>query len=240
MLDGGRGGDLRIRLRAEHGRVVTEFHDSGPGFLEPKRAFDPFYTTKGVGKGTGLGLSICYGIVKEHGGEITALNDPGGGAVVRMSLPVAVGEKPMTESERIVARRGPSLDGCVLLVDDEEAVLDFEREVLTAAGLRVVTVTSGAAALECLKEKEDEFDAVFLDSKIPGEWSSEDVYHWIEQHRPNLVSKTVLVLSNVSDSGVRAFVDATKILCLVKPFEVADLLAVARRMLRRARAVAHS
>ena len=82
--------------------------------------------------------------------------------------------------------------------------------------------------------------AVFLDSKIPGEWSSEDVYHWIEQHRPNLVSKTVLVLSNVSDSGVRAFVDATKILCLVKPFEVADLLAVARRMLRRARAVAHS
>src|SRR5215471_9721938 len=238
MLESGRGGDLRIRLRAENGRVVTEFHDSGPGFLEPKRAFDPFYTTKGVGKGTGLGLSICYGIVKEHGGEITALNHPSGGAVVRMSLAVAVGEKPMTESERIVARRGPRLDGCVLLVDDEEAVLDFEREVLTAAGLRVATVTSGAAALECLKE--DEFDAVFLDSKIPGEWSSEDVYHWIEQHRPNLVSKTVLVLSNVSDSGVRAFVDATKILCLVKPFEVADLLAVARRMLRRAKAVAHS
>jgi DNA-binding response OmpR family regulator len=50
----------------------------------------------------------------------------------------------------------------------------------------------------------------------------------------------VLVLSNVSDSGVRSFVDATKVLCLVKPFEVADLLAVARRKLRRARAVAHS
>jgi two-component system NtrC family sensor kinase len=238
MLEAGRGGDLRIRLRAERGRVITEFHDSGAGFLDAKRAFDPFYTTKGVGKGTGLGLSICYGIVKEHGGEITAHNHPAGGALVRVSLPEAVGEKPMSESERIVARRGSMLDGCVLLVDDEEAVLDFEREVLTAAGLRVISATSGAAALESLKE--DEFDAVFLDSKIPGEWSSEDVYHWIEQQRPSLVSKTVLVLSNLSDPGVRSFVDATKVLCLVKPFEVADLLAVARRMLRRARAVAHS
>jgi PAS domain S-box-containing protein len=238
MLDSGRGGDLRILMRAEGGRVVTEFHDSGPGFLDAKRAFDPFYTTKGVGKGTGLGLSICYGIVKEHGGEISAHNHPAGGALIRISLPEAIGEKPMTESERIVARRGPSLEGCVLLVDDEEAVLDFEREVLTAAGLRVITATSGAAAIECLKE--DELDAVFLDSKIPGAWSSEEVYRWIEQQRPSLVSKTVLVLSNLSDSGGRSFVDATKILCLVKPFEVADLLAVARRMLRRARAVAHT
>jgi two-component system NtrC family sensor kinase len=238
MLDGGRGGDLRIRLRAEGGRVVTEFHDSGPGFLDAKRAFDPFYTTKSVGKGTGLGLSICYGIVKEHGGEISAHNHPAGGALIRVSLPEAVGEKPMTESERIVARRGSSLEGCVLLVDDEEAVLDFEREVLNAVGLRVFTATSGAAAIEFLKE--DDFDAILLDSKIPGEWSSEEVYRWIEQERPSLVSKTVLVLSNVSDPGVRSFVDATKILCLVKPFEVADLLAVARRMLRHARAVAHS
>ena len=51
---------------------MTSFHDSGPGIFEPKHVFDPFYTTKGVGKGTGLGLSICYGIVKEHGGEISA------------------------------------------------------------------------------------------------------------------------------------------------------------------------
>jgi PAS domain S-box-containing protein len=238
MLDVGRGGALCVRLRGENGRVITEFHDSGPGFLDAKRAFDPFYTTKGVGKGTGLGLSICYGIVKEHGGEISAHNHTAGGAVIRVSLPVAVGEKPMTESERIVARRGSLLEGCILLVDDEEAVLDFEREVLAAAGLRVITATSGAAAIECLKE--DEFDAIFLDSKVPGEWSSEDVYRWIEQQRPSLVSKTVLVLSNLSDPGVRSFVDATKVLCLVKPFEVGDLLAVARRMLRRARAVAHS
>ncbi|HEX7289169.1 MAG TPA: GAF domain-containing protein [Candidatus Angelobacter sp.] len=238
MMETARGGVLRVRLYSENGHVVSDFHDSGPGMRDAKHVFDPFYTTKGVGKGTGLGLSICYGIVKEHGGEISAMNHPEGGALLQVRLPVAVGERPMSERDRIVARRESTLEGRVLLVDDEEAVLDYEREVLAAAGLSVVTAPSGAKALEHLRQQK--FDAVFLDSKIPGEWSSEDVYRWIEQERHELVSRTVLVLSNVSDPGVRAFVDATRIFCLVKPFEVADLLAVARRLLRRARVAASS
>jgi DNA-binding response OmpR family regulator len=153
-------------------------------------------------------------------------------------LPVAVGEKPVTERDRIVARRESRLEGSVLLVDDEEAVLDFEREVLSAAGLKVVAVTSGAEAVDYLKQ--DDFDVLFLDSKIPGSLSSEDAFHWMEQNRPELVPRTVLVLSNVSDPSVRAFVDATKIFCLVKPFEVSDLLAVARRVLRRVKAASQS
>ncbi|HKD80269.1 MAG TPA: ATP-binding protein [Candidatus Angelobacter sp.] len=234
MLDGGRGGRLRIRVFTDNGHVVTSFHDSGPGIFDPKHVFDPFYTTKRVGKGTGLGLSICYGIVQEHGGEISAQNHPSGGALLQVRLPAAAGEKPVTESDRIVARRESRLEGSVLLVDDEEAVLDFEREVLTAAGLKVATATSGSEAVQFLQR--EDFDIVFLDSKIPGKLSSEDVFHWIERNRTELVSRTVLVLSNVSDPSVRVFVDATKLLCLVKPFEVADLLAMARRVLRRARA----
>jgi two-component system NtrC family sensor kinase len=191
-----------------------------------------------VGKGTGLGLSICYGIVKEHGGEISARNHPLGGAMLEVRLPVAVGEKPLSEGERIVARRESQLEGRVLLVDDEEAVLDFEREVLNAAGLKVVLASTGEAAIDRLQN--EEFDAVFLDSRIPGKWSSQQVYHWIADSRPALLTRTVLVLANVTDPGVRAFVDATKVLCLVKPFEVADMLAAVRRVLRRAKATAHS
>ena len=128
--------------------------------------------------------------------------------------------------------------GLAILLDDEEAVLDFEREVLSAAGLKVTTANSGEAAVEILKE--DDFDILFLDSKIPGTWSSEDVFRWIEENRPELIQRTVFVLSNVSDPNVRAFVDATKVFCLVKPFEVSDLLAVARRVLRRVKAASHS
>lgn len=63
----------RIEIETEHmndGYVRITFRDNGPGVEQPERIFDPFFTTKDVGKGTGLGLSICYGIVREHGGEI--------------------------------------------------------------------------------------------------------------------------------------------------------------------------
>ena len=70
-------------------RVFVRFEDTGPGFADVNRAFDPFYTTKPVGKGTGLGLSICYGIVKEHGGEIYAVNTLPTGARVVLELPIS-------------------------------------------------------------------------------------------------------------------------------------------------------
>lgn len=79
---------IRIEAVRRDARVVLRFDDSGPGFSEMNRIFDPFYTTKPVGKGTGLGLSICYGIVKEHGGEIYAANLEPQGARVILELPL--------------------------------------------------------------------------------------------------------------------------------------------------------
>ena len=82
------------------GHVCTQFTDDGAGIKDPKRIFDPFYTTKSVGKGTGLGLSICYGIVKEHGGDITANNSPEGGAVIEVRLPAVGVSKPNQSRKR--------------------------------------------------------------------------------------------------------------------------------------------
>ncbi len=68
--------------------VEVSFSDNGDGISHPDKIFDPFFTTKEVGKGTGLGLSICYGIVKEHGGEILCHNNIGGqGATFIVRIP---------------------------------------------------------------------------------------------------------------------------------------------------------
>lgn len=80
--------DVTVRAEPREDRVEIRVTDSGPGFPDVHRAFDPFFTTKGVGKGTGLGLSICYGIVKEHGGEIHARNLEPRGACVIIELPL--------------------------------------------------------------------------------------------------------------------------------------------------------
>ena len=66
-----------------------EFSDTGPGLREPQRVFDPFYTTKPIGKGTGLGLSAVYGVIQDHGGQITCQNKPDGGALFTLRLPLA-------------------------------------------------------------------------------------------------------------------------------------------------------
>jgi signal transduction histidine kinase len=60
--------------------------------------FEPFFTTKAPGEGTGLGLSIAYGIVRRHGGTISVGNNPGGGAVFTVTLPLKCPEKAI-ESE---------------------------------------------------------------------------------------------------------------------------------------------
>jgi two-component system NtrC family sensor kinase len=85
-------GVLKVRVCKKDSFVCAEFDDDGPGIKDPSRIFDPFYTTKSAGKGTGLGLSICYGIVKEHQGEIVARNRDEGGATVEVRLPAS--EKP--------------------------------------------------------------------------------------------------------------------------------------------------
>jgi len=83
------GGLLEITAQKLGNEAVLQFSDRGPGIREPERVFDPFYTTKPIGKGTGLGLSVVYGVVQDHGGQITCQNKPEGGALFVVRLPAA-------------------------------------------------------------------------------------------------------------------------------------------------------
>jgi signal transduction histidine kinase len=93
------GGNLTITGHQEGQEVVLEFSDSGPGIREPRRVFDPFYTTKPIGKGTGLGLSATYGVVKDHHGLVTCHNRPEGGAVFVLRFPIAT-QAPLVEAAK--------------------------------------------------------------------------------------------------------------------------------------------
>jgi two-component system NtrC family sensor kinase len=92
--DGGRiETTTSVRRDGDASYAVIQIRDTGPGISPAAmpRLFEPFFTTKEVGKGTGLGLAITYGIIQEHGGEISASNHPGGGAVFTVQLPVENG-----------------------------------------------------------------------------------------------------------------------------------------------------
>jgi len=96
----GRPARILVRSKQVGGSIEVSFRDNGGGIAHPERIFDPFFTTKEVGKGTGLGLSICYGIVREHGGEISCHNNEDGiGATFLVRLPAA-GEQVTLPSSR--------------------------------------------------------------------------------------------------------------------------------------------
>jgi two-component system NtrC family sensor kinase len=232
MLEMGKGGTLGIHVKSKEGQITVAFHDSGPGLKEPNRIFEPFYTTKELGKGTGLGLSICYGIIQEHGGEISARNAQGGGAIVEVRLPAA-GMISVPEKTVVVQRREGAIQGSILLVEDEEAVLEFERDVLAGAGADVTTVMNSTQLKVDLLTRS--FDAWIINGALP-EMGAAEIYRFLQKERPGAEKHVLFTFSTMTEPEVRTFLQDSNIAYLVKPFEVADLISQARKLLTKAQA----
>lgn len=85
------GGCITVKtmLTTNGKQLSIAITDTGKGIPKENipKIFDPFYTTKGPEKGTGLGLSVSYGIVQQHGGEISVDSTPGHGTTFTVLLP---------------------------------------------------------------------------------------------------------------------------------------------------------
>ena len=223
----GNAGEIWIRTRHVDNGLQIQFTDTGKGLKDPKRLFDPFYTTKPVGKGTGLGLSICYGIVKEHGGEILARNAETGGACFTVILPFS----PFPEKLKVQAPIQPSksVAGNVLLVDDDEAVLQIEQEILLSHGIHARKARSAWEALGILKS--ESVDAAIIDLKLPGEVSTEGLYAWLEQNRPDLAAHVIFTSSGGADMERPSVAHKSSSHILTKPFQVEDFWSAVHKTL---------
>ena len=89
---GEEGGTVSLATLIENDSLLITVSDTGPG-IEPDvaaKVFEPFYTTKPAGQGTGLGLSVTYGIIQDHGGDISVKRSDSGGAKFVVKLPLVV------------------------------------------------------------------------------------------------------------------------------------------------------
>jgi signal transduction histidine kinase len=67
--------------------MAIEVIDNGPGVDDPEKIFDAFVTTKG--NGMGIGLAVSRSIAEAHEGQLSASNNPGGGANFTLKLPLS-------------------------------------------------------------------------------------------------------------------------------------------------------
>ena len=148
--------------------VIWRITDTGTGIPAEilDRIFEPFFSTKGPEKGTGLGLSTVIGIVKSHGGFVRVYSVLGQGTTFAVYLPASGGNSEQQEQlKEPEAFRGNG--ELVLVADDEAAVRQAARAVLTALNFNVVTAADGTEALIQVAEKRSELRAVLTDLHMP-------------------------------------------------------------------------
>ncbi len=148
--------------------VFLTVRDTGHGIPREliDRIFEPFFTTKAVGQGTGLGLSTVLGIVRSHGGFVTAYSEPGQGSSFNVYLPAVIDgcvAPPADEAEALADGGGEM----ILVVDDEAAIVAAVRLCLEGRGYRVLTAKDGREALELYAAHRAEVRVVLTDVMMP-------------------------------------------------------------------------
>jgi two-component system NtrC family sensor kinase len=171
----------RVRVGARRvpdaGAVELFIADTGHGIQEEnlRRIFDPFFTTREVGEGTGLGLSICYGIVRDHGGQISVESRVGQGTTFKVLLPAHGEEEAMR----------------VLVVHRDPTERDYVAAALTGWGHTVVTADGSDAAQERLAAG---VDVALLDTAIVGP----DLEAWRNGLSPTARNATFIPMSEAA------------------------------------------
>jgi len=202
--------------------------DTGHGMSRETmgKIFDPYFTTKELGKGTGLGLSVVYGIIKEHSGEIAVESELGKGSVFHIWLPII--EEKFVQKNKSEAKKFPTGNERILIVDDEESVARLEAQVLTRLGYTVIFYVSSQDALEAFKNNVNGFDLVITDMTMP-EMTGDQLAGAILSIRPDM---PVIICTGFSERinaeraeqiGVKGF--------LMKPVTKFDMARMVRKIL---------
>ncbi len=228
-------GRIKITTAICEPNVRITIQDNGPGIPKEnlRRIFDPFFTTKEVGKGTGLGLSLCYGIIKEHGGNITPMSRPGEGATFIIELPIVhdfadAVEQPLISKEMNEPNSQEGVGKKVLVIDDEEAILEMVSESLSCYGYQVDTTTDGETGLRQLKK--NQYGVTFCDWKMPG-LNGRQIYERLRTSNPELCKRVVFITGDVINEQMRTFLEQEKRSCLTKPFVLTELRSAIKTIL---------
>jgi signal transduction histidine kinase len=208
--------------------LVLRVSDTGIGIREEiaDRIFDPFFTTKEPGRGAGLGLSIVYTIIRGHHGTVTVDSKVGQGSTFCVYLPAFDAMRGATPRDGHTTV--PAIAELILLVDDEQPMLEFGRDILADHGYRVITATNGMEAISRYRECADDVALVILDLIMP---RMDGGQTYIELKKIKRSVKAMFCTGYTSDEVISSLLQEEHLRAVRKPFQIEEFLGTVRAVL---------
>lgn len=201
---------LHVGTRYDEAAAAVELFvsDTGHGIEAPdlSRIFDPFFTTRDVGEGTGLGLSICYGIVRDHGGQISVESTAGVGTTFSLLLPARIEQG----RERI------------LVAHSDQGERDFVCAALAGWGCEAVPAASSTEAMAVYRA--GSLQAAFVDRGI----LAADLPGWRTLRTESATIPVVLMSISADDGDVERFGRGQAGAVIAPPFQLRAIRAAVR------------
>jgi signal transduction histidine kinase/ActR/RegA family two-component response regulator len=201
--------------------------DTGTG-IPPEvlpQIFEPFFSTKPPGRGTGLGLALVYGIVGQTGGRVAVESVVGKGTTFVVDLPAS--DVGAVSSPTLVSSFQTGSE-TVLLAEDEQAVRELVRAMLSMGGYNVLVAGSGEEALAVAERHAGRIDLLLTDVVMPG-INGRVLAERLARRRPD--TRVLFMTGYTDDTVVQHGVLDGAFTLLPKPFTRTALLEVVRRIL---------
>jgi two-component system, cell cycle sensor histidine kinase and response regulator CckA len=165
------GGSVHIQaVRSDDSRLILDISDDAleldTAAIE-KSVDELFASPERAGGYSGLGLTAVRMLVTRSGGTITVVDTPGSRTTFRISFP-AMEVESETAASPAMPDISPSAAGTIMLVEDDPALREIARRVLSDEGYVVVEARSGEEALTIANENGRSFDVLVTDMMMPG------------------------------------------------------------------------
>jgi len=212
--------------------VCLSVSDTGTG-ISPEvlpKIFEPFFTTKDIGKGTGLGLATAFGIVSQHHGWINVASEVGQGTTFQVYLPRLVGMSNQTIAQKLMTSL-PTGKETILLVEDEPALRNTVRNMLTKLGYHVLEAPTGVLALEVWRQHAPEIHLMLTDLMMPDGLNGVELSQRLLQENPRL--KIIYMSGYSADNIIKDSAMKDGVNFLSKPFQTHKLAQIIRDTLDR-------
>jgi PAS domain S-box-containing protein len=209
--------------------VLLTVADTGHGIdaATMEHLFEPFFTTKAQGKGTGLGLATVYGIIRQHGGDVSVRSSQGRGTTFSIYFP-AVNEVPERVPAAPSTQHAARGSETVLIVEDEPIVRELVRNTLVRHGYTVLDSSSATDAVHIAEAYQGQIDLVLTDVIMP-QMNGREVFERVSGVHPEAVALyisgyagEVIAKQGVLEPGIEL---------VQKPFSVHELTRRVRQVL---------